>query len=153
GHSSNISDKRLAQAGLDSGAIEFLRDQRIELNAMTSRQLVDFVENKLRHHGISKVIPDSKTLAETDQTFVASHRLSDAFGRCKEELDNASEGPIAVPTDLCAKIEQLLQLGPDMPWHEAVQKVADPDAPQGLIDENEDGEDDDDEEDLSDIDE
>jgi hypothetical protein len=43
-NNSTISDERLAQAGLDEDAIEFLRSQRVELNAMTSRQLVDFVE-------------------------------------------------------------------------------------------------------------
>ena len=43
-NNSNISDERLSEAGLGSAAINFLRDQRVELNAMTSRQLVDFVE-------------------------------------------------------------------------------------------------------------
>src|SRR4029077_13215020 len=42
-HNSNTSDERLAEAGLDAAAIEFLRSKRVELNAMTSRQLVDFV--------------------------------------------------------------------------------------------------------------
>ena len=31
--------------------------QRVELNAMTSRQLVDFVEGKLEFYGVAKVIP------------------------------------------------------------------------------------------------
>ena len=47
-NNSNISDERLRQAGLGEAAIDFLRDQRVELNAMTSRQLVDFVEAKLQ---------------------------------------------------------------------------------------------------------
>ena len=51
--------RALDQAGLDQAAIDFLRNQRVELNAMTSRQLVDFVEDKLKQHGIQKVIPDS----------------------------------------------------------------------------------------------
>ena len=41
-------------------AIDFLSDQRVELNAMTSRQLVDFVERKLNEHGVAKVIPDAR---------------------------------------------------------------------------------------------
>jgi hypothetical protein len=52
---SNISDKRLRAAGLDPRAIDFLREARVELNAMTSRQLVDFVERKLEQHGIGKI--------------------------------------------------------------------------------------------------
>ena len=31
---------------------------------MTSRQLVDFVEGKLKQHGIRKVIPDAEDLSE-----------------------------------------------------------------------------------------
>ena len=53
---SSISDERLAQAGLDQAAIDFLRDKRVELNALTSRQLLDFVEAKLKQRGIRKVI-------------------------------------------------------------------------------------------------
>ena len=49
-NNSNISDERLSEAGLGQAAINFLRSQRVELNAMTSRQVVDFVEGKLRQH-------------------------------------------------------------------------------------------------------
>jgi len=58
----NISSDRLKQAGLSYDAIDFLMEQRVELNAMTSRQLVDFVERKLNEHGITKVIPDADML-------------------------------------------------------------------------------------------
>jgi hypothetical protein len=38
--------------------------QRIELNAMTSRQLVDFIATKLEEHGVAKLVPDEATLIE-----------------------------------------------------------------------------------------
>ena len=45
---------------------------------MTSRQLVDFLEAKLRQHGIEKVIPEQQqTLATAYRMFVDSDRLSD----------------------------------------------------------------------------
>jgi hypothetical protein len=56
-HDSSVTDVRLRQAGVGQDAIDFLRDQKVELNAMTSRQLVDFVEAKLKHHGIGKGDP------------------------------------------------------------------------------------------------
>jgi len=46
-HNSNISDERLQRSGLDPAAIDFLSAQRVELNAMTSRQFINFVEAKL----------------------------------------------------------------------------------------------------------
>lgn len=151
---SNISDARLAEAGLDGAAISFLRNQRVELNAMTSRQLVDFVEAKLQQAGIRKVVPDKKTLADTYQMVVASHRLSEAFDEVKEEMDDSAE-PIAVPNDLRVKVEKLLQERPEITWHRAVQLVIDPTSPDPNDDDDDDGDDadDDDDDDLSDIDE
>jgi len=52
----------LAQYGATGEEIAFLRTQRVELNAMTSRQFVDHLEAKLAEHGISKVIPEEKVL-------------------------------------------------------------------------------------------
>jgi hypothetical protein len=153
-NNSNISDERLAEAGLDPAAIAFLRTQRVELNAMTSRQLVDFVEAKLQGHGIRKVIPNSKTLAETYQMFVKSDRLAKAFDEVQEKLEDESAAPIEVPDDLQAKVERQLQERPNITWHRAVQLVVDSDLEDP---EDEDAEEDDDEfgddEDLSDIDE
>jgi DNA topoisomerase VI subunit A len=151
-NNSTISDERLAQAGLDRAAIDFLRDRRVELNAMTSRQLVDFVEAKLREHGISKVIPDSEILARTYQMFAASDRLSDAFDEVKKKCESETETSIKMPDDLEAKVKAKLEEKPDITWHRAVREVVDPDARE---DEDDDVEPDDDldDEDLSDIDE
>jgi hypothetical protein len=137
---SNISDERLTKAGLSPAAIKFLRNQRVELNAMTSRQLIDFVEDKLKRHGIGKVIPHSETLARTYELFAASDRLSEAFGELKEKLQDESEGPIKVPKDLEARVKNLFQKYPDISWHRAVQLLIDPDAPEDEDDEEDDGE-------------
>jgi hypothetical protein len=151
-NSSNISDERLAQAGLSRNAINFLRSQRVELNAMTSRELVDFVENKLKQHDIQKVMPDRETLARTYQLFAASNRLSEAFDEVKEELEEEREqASINVPDDLEANVTAKLQEQPDIPWHRAVQLILDPNA-EVDDDEEDDGEQDDDEDDL-DVDE
>jgi hypothetical protein len=149
-NNSNISDERLAQAGLDPGAINFLRSQRVELNAMTSRQLIDFVENKLKQHGIEKVIPDGETLARTYKLFAASHRLSEAFDEVKEELEEENdEAAITVPEDLEDKVAANLQEKPDITWHRAVELIVDPDA-KHEEDEDDDGEEDDEADDEDD---
>jgi DNA topoisomerase 6 subunit A-like protein len=146
-----ISSDRLEQAGLDTDAIDFLMEQRVELNAMTSRQLVDFVERKLNEHGITKVIPDADTLARTYRMFAASDQLAEKFDELKDRLEDEADD-VEVPADLKAKIEKLLKEKLDITWHRAVRLSVDPDAP-----EDEDNEDDDDDgggdEELSDIDE
>jgi hypothetical protein len=127
-HESAISDARLEKAGLDDDAIAFLSDQRVELNAMTSRQLIDFVEGKLIEHGIGKVIPDAETLAKTYKMFVASNRLAEEFEELKEKLEDESEDQEA-PEDLEAKVKDKLREKPEITWHRAVQLIIDPDAP------------------------
>jgi hypothetical protein len=145
---SNIGDERLAQAGLDQAAIDFLRGQRVELNAMTARQLVDFVEAKLNQHGIRKVVPDRDTMAKTYQMFTASDRLAESFDEVKERLEAETEEPIEVPDDLEAKVKAKLEEKPEITWHRAVRLLVDPDAPE---DEEEDAEPDDDLDDEDDI--
>jgi hypothetical protein len=149
---SNISAERLSEAGLGQDAIDFLSTQRVELNAMTSRQLIDFVEGKLKQHGIGKVIPDSNTLAKTYQMFAASDRLSEAFDELKEKLEDESEESIKAPDDLAAKVKEQLEKSADITWHRAVRLVVDPNAPEDEDDKDDDGELEDDE-DLSDVDE
>jgi hypothetical protein len=150
-NNSRVSDERLKRAGLGQAAVDFLRDQRVELNAMTSRQLVDFVEAKLRQHGIEKVIPDHKTLATTYQMFTASDRLSVAFEDVKEKLSDESEGcPISVPENLEAKVKAKLEEKPDITWHRAVRLIVDPDALEDEHDDDSEDANDLDDEDLSD---
>jgi DNA topoisomerase 6 subunit A-like protein len=43
---------------------EWLQDNRVELNAMTSQELIDWVEAGFTSHGIKKVIPPAEVLEE-----------------------------------------------------------------------------------------
>jgi hypothetical protein len=152
-HSSTISDERRQRAGLSEAAIEFLRDQRVELNAMTARQLVDFVESKLKQHGVRKMIPDRRTLVLAYQMFAASDRLSEAFDELKEKLEDEDKAQIEVPDDLEAKVEAKLREERDLiTWHQAVRLIINPNAREDGDDERE-QDDDLDDEGLSDIDE
>ena len=59
----SVGDDRLRECGATEEEIDFLRDRRVELNALTTEQLVELVEGALAEHGIGKVIPDAKDLA------------------------------------------------------------------------------------------
>ncbi len=69
-YKSDPSDN-LTQNGASAEEIEFLRGdndwtgyhgQRVELNAFTSDVFVKWIERKLKHHGIEKIVPDDDTL-------------------------------------------------------------------------------------------
>jgi DNA topoisomerase 6 subunit A-like protein len=142
-HNSKISDQRLEEAGISEDAIHFLRTQRVELNAMTSRQLVDFIERKLKQHSIRKVIPNRKILAKTYQLFAKSNRLAEAFEELKEKLEDETEEVIEAPGNLEAKVKATLKKKPDVTWHRAVRLIIDPNAPDDDDDEFEEEDDED----------
>jgi hypothetical protein len=97
---------------------------------MTSQQLVDFVERKLKEHDVKKVIPDADTLAEAYEVFVKSDRLAEAFEEMKNELEADDEAPIEAPKNLAVQVKKKLRETPDITWHRAVRLVVDPDAPE-----------------------
>jgi hypothetical protein len=145
---SKISDERLEQAGVDQDTIDFLDGQRVELNALTSRQLVDFVEGKLKQHGIGKVIPDDDTLAEAYEMFVKSDRLAKAFKEMQDGLEDEDEDPIEAPENLRAQVIKKMKEHQDIPWHRAIELCIDPNAPV-----KEKNKDEDDEDEAEDVDE
>ena len=65
--------ENLKQNGVTAAEIQVLRGkpsgerfigQRVELNAFTSEQLIEWLELKLAEHNIAKVVPDAQTLAK-----------------------------------------------------------------------------------------
>jgi hypothetical protein len=54
----------LLRHGATPEEIAFLRNRRVELNAMTSGQFVEFIENKLSENGVTKVLPNTDVMVE-----------------------------------------------------------------------------------------
>ena len=68
--------KTLRENGATQAEIEFLMSgRRVELNAMTSGQFIEFVERKLRQARIRKIVPDAKTLADTYRMLVEGREI------------------------------------------------------------------------------
>jgi hypothetical protein len=95
-----------------------LEGQRVELNAMTSDQFVDFVERKLADAGIEKVVPPKDQLDEAYCVFARSERIRTIV----EEAIAADAGvEIAVPDDLEAQVRDFLANNPEVPWEDGVR--------------------------------
>jgi DNA topoisomerase VI subunit A len=78
--------RRLRINGATDDEIAFLLSgRRVELNAMTSDVFVRFVEDGLRAHGVTKVVPSTATLAEA----YAAYRRG---VKAKRALDAELEG-------------------------------------------------------------
>jgi hypothetical protein len=77
--------------------VEFLLVQRVELNALTSDQLVAFIEGKLAEHNIKKVIPDPDLLRDAYRLFVNSARVEKIVAKTIEDIES---NDLPAPADL-----------------------------------------------------
>jgi hypothetical protein len=107
----------LQRHGATAAEIHFLvgNEQRVELNAMTSPQFIDFLEAKLAENGISKMVPDPATLA------IAAQRAA-AIARMQQEIDtiSATVADIDVPADLETQVRARLAERSDLTWDQAL---------------------------------
>jgi hypothetical protein len=111
----------LRHNGATEEEIEFLLAQRVELNAMPSDQLVDFVERKLGEHRVEKVVPDSEELAKAYRLFERGHRIQQ---RVEEELKKFDGAAAEAPDDIEDSVRTILANNPAIRWIDAVEMVA-----------------------------
>jgi hypothetical protein len=88
---------------------------------MTSRQLVDFVEARLREHGVAKVIPDAAVLVEHARHHLETKLAGEVLARHADDIAMRAAAQ-ELPPDLAAKVAKLLEEEPELSWDQAVAK-------------------------------
>jgi DNA topoisomerase VI subunit A len=113
----------LKKNGATEDEIQFLLKQRVELNALTSRELIQFIERKLTAHGVKKLVPNVSLLKETYRAIVRGEHIrsyvEDAIEEAAEEAD-----AITIPATIKNQVEEVLRKNPALRWDEAVAKIA-----------------------------
>jgi hypothetical protein len=115
----------LRRHGATPEEISFLRNRRVEINAMTSRQIIDFIEKKFAEYGVKKLIPDDGTLDQHARRVIKDRLI-------KEILDDAAEdirqdtAAAELPTDFRQQVERVLGEHPELPWDAAVALILGP---------------------------
>jgi DNA topoisomerase VI subunit B len=94
--------------------------QRVELNAMTSDQFVDWIERRLAEQGVGKVIPPAKTLAKAYRLATRTKAINDELARIQEHMQ---ERPIEIPDDLQDQVTVFLQAHREHSWDTAVWHI------------------------------
>jgi DNA topoisomerase VI subunit A len=117
----------LERHGATEEEIEFLipevgQCQRIELNAMTSRQLIDFIEEKLAEEGVEKLVPSSGTLAAHARRLQEQALARKALEGMAEEIARKASA-IELPDDLENLVQELLNEDPKLSWDEALAQL------------------------------
>jgi DNA topoisomerase VI subunit A len=116
---------RLRRNGASAEEIDFLMSgRRVELNAMTSDRLIEFVERKLTEHGITKFVPVKVRLDEAFRLFARSKLIKEAVEKVIKVMPADT---IAVPDDLEARVRDYLAQEPEAPWEDAVRNAVESD--------------------------
>ena len=93
--------------------------KRVELNALTARQFISWLSDKLDKHGIKKVVPDAETLklafARAEKVFKIKQALEEI---CKEDSDK-----LKVPKNLKQRVEAEFAKTPTVSWDIALQNI------------------------------
>jgi DNA topoisomerase VI subunit B len=100
---------------------EFLLDRRVELNALTSAQLVAFVEKKLIEHGVTKVVPDEQLLTTAYEWAMRNAKVQEVV---EDAIAKMEEEEIEPPEDLMQQVTELLKKKPTLAWDDAVGMIA-----------------------------
>jgi len=97
--------------------------QPVELNAMPSDVLIEWLEGKLNELGIQKVLPDDATLEQAYRRAVEAHYINEHSREVIRQAAKHAE-QIDVPADLRAEVEKRLRENPRMPWDKSVGRIA-----------------------------
>jgi hypothetical protein len=109
--------QRMAARGVTPAELAFLRTKRVELNAMTAPQFVDFLERKLTEHGVAKVVPPVEMLQEHAQRIIARREAEKLLAAMPKP------SPAVLPTDLDERVRAMLRDHPELPWDDAVARL------------------------------
>jgi hypothetical protein len=96
--------------------------ERVELNALTSDQFVDWLREKLDLHGVKKVIPEESVLAAQYREAVREAYITKKVEEARRT--QPSDDEIDVPADLAEQGKNLLEEGRRLPWRFVVSGMA-----------------------------
>jgi hypothetical protein len=112
----------LKRHGAKQDEIDFLRNRRVELNAMTSRQLVDFIEAALEEHGVEKVVPDLATLQLHARRLVEVSVTRMWLDLAADDIAKQA-ATTELPVDLEGRVREVLRDDPELSWDAAVARI------------------------------
>jgi len=115
--------ENLRENGAGEKEIKFLLRRRVEINALTSAQLVRFIETKLQKHRIKKIIPTKAELDEAYQQFRNSLKIENAVRKQLRTLENGARHKTPVPKNLSRQVAAYLKSNPATRWDFAVNEI------------------------------
>ena len=115
-------ERTLRRHGATPEEIAFLQTERVELNAMTSRQFLDFAEAKLKQHGIGKLVPNAAVLERHARRLIEQELAKKAIARVSSKITKQAAAR-KLPADLLSRIAVVLEKEPHLPWDAALAAI------------------------------
>ena len=94
--------------------------RRVELNAMTSPQFIEFLERKLAENGVKKIVPDRALLDDVFLKMDRGRQLQEAFAKLEKEFKFDDR---EAPPDIERRIREILAKDPTLRWDAAVARI------------------------------
>ena len=125
--------RTLRENGAKEADIAFLaRDQRVELNMLSSDELVELIETKLAANVVTKVIPDPDLVVtafrRACQVALLNRLIEEAAETTREQA-----AAIDVPDDMAGQVRAYLERNPKDPWDAAVADLANRALDSGVV--------------------
>jgi hypothetical protein len=106
------------------------KGQRVELNALSSAQLVELVERRLTEAGVEKVVPPEDTLRKGYAETVVAERIERELSALRAELRKKhTPDTVDVPEGLGERVRKAIN-GRPTPWDSELKRIAKRDARQ-----------------------
>jgi Topoisomerase 6 subunit A/Spo11, Toprim domain len=124
--------RELQKCGATPEEIDMLTGgQRVELNAMTSAQFIEWLELKLDQRGVKKVVPSKEVLDSIYTLAFLTNKVNDVIARVQAEW--GENGHVEIPANLGEKVREIIAENPELSWDQAVSRVVSPDDEEELI--------------------
>jgi hypothetical protein len=95
--------------------------ERVELNAMASDLFVEWLERKLKEHGIKKLVPGHQALTAAYRRAVFLQRVQEEVAKLRKVI---AEESIEVPNGLARTVRAELRDRPELAWDDVVWQLA-----------------------------
>ena len=125
--SPNKARRNLQENGATPEEIDFLLEQRVELNAFASDEFIQWLERKLVHHGIAKVVPGGDTLADAYRRMRKQALVQERINEALDELEDDDTEPVPIPDNLIGRIKERQSDDPALRWDAVLREIAEED--------------------------
>ena len=116
------SELKLAEWGATDDEIAALNGSRVELNAFTSGDLIDWIECKLDEHGVKKIVPDRATLESAYRRATEIENVERAMDEAAKKIRDRAE-EVDIPDDLEEQVRERLEKDPSCSWDAVVAEL------------------------------